>query len=183
MEKFIEVHDGILNPKLVDLIEKITLIDSIIPFSYRENLTHPDQNHPDFSFKPGINHVLYSPSKPHSEFSDFYNSILYNFCSSKNIFIKHLITGRLFVDFPTPNPKTDLPPHTDSSTPHWVCLYYVNDSDGDTIFYKDDKTTEIKRVSPKKGRIAFFDGSIYHAGTPSENNSRSVVNFNFIPYL
>ena len=183
MGKFIEVYDDVLSPKLVDAVEKITLTNSIIPFSYCENLTNTNQNHPDFYFKPGINHVFYSHKKDLSEFSDFYNNILYNFCGFKKIFIKQLMAGRIFVDFPTPNPKTDFPPHTDSPIPHWVCLYYINDSDGDTIFYKEDKITEIKRVSPKKGRIAFFDGSIYHAGTPSETSSRAVVNFDFTPYL
>ena len=181
MEKFIEVHDNVLNPKLENLIESIILKKSIIPFSYQENLTFWP-NHPQYKFKPGISYNL--PQNPtHTHINTKINSILYNFCSYKGFIINEIINSRLFVDLPTPNPKLDTPPHMDFKSPHWVCLYYVNDSDGDTVFFKNDMKTEIKRVSPKKGRIAFFDGSILHAGTPSETNSRAVVNFNFTPYL
>jgi len=180
MEKFIEVHDDILNPRLVDIVENVVLVNANLPFNYNENLTFP-RNHPSFSFKPGINHtfILYQQQK-YPPF--FFNNILYNFCVYKGIVIDKIIAGRVFIDFPTPSPKLDWPPHQDLDSPHWVCLYYVNDSEGDTVFF-DDSKKEIKRVSPKKGRIAFFDGTIYHAGTPSETNSRAVINFDFVPYL
>jgi hypothetical protein len=49
MEKFIEVYDDILNPKLVDLIENLILTNtSIIPFHYREDLTN-EKNHPAYN--------------------------------------------------------------------------------------------------------------------------------------
>ena len=70
--------------------------------------------------------------------------------------------------------------HVDTITPHWVCLYYVCDSDGDTILYKDDYKTELKRITPKKNRIVFFEGSIPHCSTPPSNNHRIIINFNFI---
>jgi hypothetical protein len=181
-KKFIEVYDNIINPKLVNLVENLILKDSILPFIYSENLTYP-LGSPLRKFKPGINHLFWEEKKgSFSPFSETFNNILYNFSSSKKIIIKQIYGGRVFIDLPTPNPKLDFPPHTDKDFPHWVCLYYVNDSDGDTVFFDDNKK-EIERISPKKGRIAFFDGSIYHAGTPSETNSRAVINFNFIPYL
>ena len=183
MEKFIEVHDNVLDSKLVNLIEDITLTNSIIPFKYCENLTYENSN-PKYKFKPGIVHTFINKGENTTNFNlpFLFNNILYNFCLSQNIILDRIYNGRVFIDLPTPHPKLDWPPHTDQNFPHWVCLYYINDSDGDTIFFGEDKK-EIKRVSPKKGRIAFFDGSIYHAGTPSETKSRAVVNFNFTPYL
>jgi hypothetical protein len=62
-----------------------------------------------------------------------------------------------------------------------TCIYYVNDSDGDTIFFEEDGVTEIERVSPKKGRFVYFDSSIPHAGSPPKNHQvRCVINLNFI---
>ena len=62
-----------------------------------------------------------------------------------------------------------------------TCIYYVNDSDGDTIFFDEKGANEIKRVSPKKNRLVYFDSNIPHAGCPPKNNQvRCVINFNFI---
>ena len=57
-------------------------------------------------------------------------------------------------------------------------LYYVNDTDGDTIFYNDNEE-EIKRVSPKKGRVVFFDGSIMHSASTPTQTHRAIINFSF----
>ena len=56
-------------------------------------------------------------------------------------------------------------------------LYYVNDSDGDTIFF-DNKKNEIGRVKPKRGLGLLFDSNIYHAGcNPVNSDKRIVINF------
>lgn len=69
-------------------------------------------------------------------------------------------------------------PHIDYKFPHVVLLYYVNDSDGPTIFY-DEQYKEIKRVQPKSGRIVVFNGEQYHSSTPPQRNKcRCVINFN-----
>ena len=55
-------------------------------------------------------------------------------------------------------------------------LYYVNDSDGDTLFFDNDLNI-IKRVSPKKNTAILFDSNILHAGSnPIKNKKRIVVN-------
>ena len=36
-------------------------------------------------------------------------------------------------------------------------------------------------VSPKKGRCVFFDGLRFHASSKPTQNSRFVINYNFIP--
>lgn len=69
-------------------------------------------------------------------------------------------------------------PHIDYNFPHMVLLYYVNDSDGSTIFY-DNKLKKVREVSPKRGRIVVFDGEQYHSSTPPfKNKYRCVININ-----
>ena len=80
-------------------------------------------------------------------------------------------------------------PHIDLYQPHWVFLYYVIDSDGDTIIYdyksknKDDipyfeDVKEIKRITPKQGRVVVFDGAHWHTADQPRKNKRCIINFN-----
>jgi hypothetical protein len=70
-------------------------------------------------------------------------------------------------------------PHTDNSCEHYVLIYYVNDSDGDTVLFNENKEIFAK-ITPKKGRCLFFNGSILHAGGhPVDNFTRCVINMNF----
>jgi len=58
-------------------------------------------------------------------------------------------------------------------------LYYVNDSDGDTIFF-DNELNITTRVSPKKNRSIIFDSHNLHAGSnPIKNHMRAVINLVF----
>ena len=93
----------------------------------------------------------------------------------------NLLTRSATMEQPKP-----FPPHVDLPKPHMVMIYYVNDSDGDTLIF--DKTfpdrencTMVHSASPKKGRGILFDGRHYHTGTaPFHHDTRMVVNFNFL---
>lgn len=79
-------------------------------------------------------------------------------------------------------------PHVDFYARHKSLLYYVNDSDGDTVFYNErfqgdtfvNKFTVQKKVSPKKGKAVLFDGDHFHSsGIPESTLRRVVVNINY----
>jgi len=73
-------------------------------------------------------------------------------------------------------------PHIDlTDNKHFVCIYYVNDSDGDTLFFDNEKNCNvIDRVSPKKGRLLVFNGNILHASQhPIKSPERIVINMDF----
>lgn len=84
------------------------------------------------------------------------------------------------------NDKRPSKPHIDSGDKHMVLLYYVNDSDGDTVLYKnkyeeqnDNDMIVDMRISPKAGRAILFDGGIYHSFYyPNFYDIRSVININ-----
>jgi len=179
MKKFIEIHDNIVPQYIVNSIENLLLINPKIPLYYNNNLSYSSTS-PSYKFSPGVGNSFVQENNQHNKFHGLFSSVLYSFCFFKNILLKEYIQGTCYIDFPNPNPGPDLPPHHDQSSPHLVCLYYINDSDGDTILFEDDKKTEIQRVSPKKGRLVCFDGSIPHCGSTSKTNTRATLNFNFL---
>ena len=72
------------------------------------------------------------------------------------------------------------PAHVDYSFPNTATIYYVNDTDGDTIIYGQDRLEIKERVSPKANRLVIFDGDISHTGcSPTQHKTRILLNSNF----
>jgi hypothetical protein len=70
-------------------------------------------------------------------------------------------------------------PHTDEKVEHQTILYYLNNSDGNTYFYKKDKKTIEKQVTPEQNKAVLFNGLTYHASSkPIKNIYRMVLNIN-----
>ena len=97
----------------------------------------------------------------------------------------NVLQGRSFLQFPVNTDGTIDSPHIDicSEVDFIVALYYVVDSDGNTVIYnetEESKTYTIKKsVTPKQGRMVIFDGALYHAAKqPINSNTRCIVNYN-----
>jgi len=73
-------------------------------------------------------------------------------------------------------------PHPDNRDPSFLtCLYYVNDSDGDTLFFNDNDHC-IAKASPVKGTGIIYPSCTVHAGsTPINHETRVVINMIFAP--
>ena len=95
-----------------------------------------------------------------------------------------ILQGRSFLQLPRNIQREDVDtPHIDLyDRKHLVALYYVCDSDGDTIIYnergKSEKYTIKQRVTPKQGRMVVFDGTLYHTAEQPLHSTRCVVNYN-----
>lgn len=127
--------------------------------------------------------------------TDMYNVIsvpIVEALRANNIKFKDVYYNRMFLQLPlAPQYKkehngvhVDLPIHI----PHVACVYYVNDSDGDTIIYEQTINDtpggsqgvvlkEHKRVTPKRGRAVLFDGSRYHCSSQPTIGYRTIINF------
>ena len=104
---------------------------------------------------------------------------------------KDIFNARSFMHFPLAEPlrKEYDNVHVDINYEHLVCLYYVNNTDGDTYIFdktkkklnhisKDTKLGILKQVSPKKGRVVLFDGRRYHSSSGPTKDIRCIINFN-----
>jgi hypothetical protein len=193
------VIDDFVSKQDQDIIEN-RMLDSFFPWYYN-NTTY------SVSVKP--------KDQPKSKYSVDTFQFIHNFFNNNEFSSKFDVVTKIIESFPytnyqlmrvkgnitTANPlvssKSYGVPHTDyyNTTDKKklfknfiTCIYYVNNSDGDTVIFneKNDHTdmtnfTEKQRVSPKKGRIILFDGNYYHSGNnPSGPNPRIVVNINLL---
>ena len=84
------------------------------------------------------------------------------------------------------------PAHIDFPIPNTASVFYINETDGDTIFYnvepkdvpKDKDYKDLKeydRVSPSPNRLVLFDGDFLHTGcSPIKHKNRILINSNYI---
>jgi hypothetical protein len=181
MEKFIEVFDDIVPIKLINQYEN-DILNHTFTWDYCRNVTHGNSDL-KLKYSPSFAAILNNQSPNNIKSNPYYlHQILYCLAFKLKINILNIIATKLILQIPSIN-TTPGNIHTDvlvsgETFLHWVCLYYVCDSDGDTILF-DDNENEIQRVSPKKGRVVFFDGSILHCSSPPTQTHRAIINIDF----
>ena len=121
-----------------------------------------------------------------SEFHPLFLKLIHNSCKKINLKKIDVIQARSFLQLPSNIPHEEVDdPHIDLiDTDHFVMLYYVCDSDGDTIIYNEREKSESytikKKVRPKRGRVVLFDGRLYHTAEQPNNHKRCIVNYDLV---
>ena len=123
-----------------------------------------------------------------SDIHDLGSHILHTFAKKHGIQINKVLRIKANILNKTDKQNHIHPPHVDMTIPHMVLLYYVNDSDGDTVIFnekysaKSSSLTVNRKISPKAGAAILFDGLTYHSSSsPQYAEERIVLNINFIP--
>ena len=157
--------------------------DSDFPWFYIEDVTAAGDE--DSQHRPGLGHQYVefddiSPGIVVSDYHDLMIPMLKKVGFRVGISDVKVIQGRSFLQFPIKERGEPDLPHIDiMDKNHIVGLYYVVDSDGDTIIYNErneSKTYTIKqKVTPKQGRIVIFDGGLYHTAEQPLNNNTSIL--------
>lgn len=76
------------------------------------------------------------------------------------------------------------PPHVDVvDSGYYSLIYYVNDSDGDTVLFNEfhnhghNNLTELARITPKQGSALLIPSHLFHSSScPIETRKRMVIN-------
>ena len=185
------------------MIDGIFVFDDIVDRNYQKHFQNillkkikwtfcPDVTNPKNPQKrPGFRYDYMIDGNAYRHHSDMIK-ILDAACDKINFKRKDCIQGRSFLQLPLNLKDRRLDaPHIDADKDHLVILYYVNDSDGDTVIYKNkftnyddipkfDDLEELKRVSPKAGRVVMFNGKHYHTAEQPIHNIRCIINYNVI---
>ena len=170
----VKIIDNCISVKQQNLIIKQLLQNKYFPWFYRPDVTE-ELNIELGQQRPAFTHYFILDKNPNSESLNLVLPII------NSLTKKQIIQCRAFLQAPL-NPKLigskyDTP-HTDFSYPHTVYLYYVTDSDGDTLFLKNSKI--VKKITPKKGRLVIFEGNIQHTAEQPKKGVRCIINFDVI---
>ena len=164
------------------LIGQVRYNDEDFPWYYIDDVTASGdyENQKRGAFVHDYVHYQYGIE---SDFHYLFLDLIKASCSKLKIKEVDALQGRSFLQLPTNIKREDVDsPHTDMQFKHFVMLYYVCDSDGDTIIYNEKMISEKgftvqKKVTPKQGRVVLFDGALYHTAQQPNNNIRCVVNY------
>ena len=193
----IYVFDDIIDLDIQEDIKKLLLSDYEydgkypFPWYYIDDITSMEGD-PDNQGRQAFMHayVTYdgrekAMGRQVSRFHEVFVCILQNACKKLGIMNVNVLQGRSFLQVPLNlKDRTVDTPHIDINDrdDFFVVLYYVCDSDGDTIIYNEtkesDQYTIKQRVTPKQGRVVIFDGTLMHTAEQPLNNTRCIVNYN-----
>lgn len=171
-----------------------TLLSHRFPWYYSNDVTFEDNsklNH------PAMFHVFCNEQQINSPFYDNIYTLTHFVPQHIDKNVIGILQSRAFLQFPLSASKIQNrldSLHVDLARDHVVLLYYVIDSDGDTIIVDhkmgddymiyDDLHHEdyniIEKISPKKGRAVIFDGRYYHTAQQPKENIRCVINFDMV---
>ena len=156
------------------------LCDANFPWFYRPSsvygLEGPDT--PDHQWV----HAFYVQGQVASDYYDLIIPVLRGFESATGHQVLNLY--KVKANLTTPMRLTDCEmdqlKHTDHEgrpRNYASIVYYVNDSDGDTLVY-DDLGTVIERVTPRRGSAVWFPSyQLHRPGQPQLHKTRVVLNF------
>ena len=190
----IYVFDDIITKNHQELIKELIFDTYAFPWHLKRNLAGntPTNENENFVNVPGFANVFYNTlGINNQELYDYSFPIAKLALAKLNLFNNNMLYGRTFFQFPLATHSGISNPHVDiENFDHLVVLYYVIDSDGDTLLLdkKNDgldrpsfeKLNVTKSVTPKQGRCVVFDGRIYHTNELPQQSERCVINMNLL---
>lgn len=116
-------------------------------------------------------------------------SKLHNVIPEIPIHVIHRVKANILFNQPSNSKEKINTPHIDSYS-GYAGLYYLHDSDGDTVFFDQylsgvDETMNTSKINfrftPKKNTLILFPANRVHASSnPINTKARFVINFNLI---
>ena len=192
----VQLLENVIPEEVSNQIEELMLNDSFPWYFYPTHVV-PENDSRYYAFDqtnvvetPGLLHNFCENGSVSSNYSQYFIEILQYIEMAVDVKIDKLfrIRGRLSLRHPG-NENTHNGVHIDyhMDEDFYSMIYYVNDSDGDTVIFDkregfdvNEKPTIIHRFKPKKGNFLLFDGKMYHAGNfPVQNASRAIINYDF----
>jgi hypothetical protein len=174
------------------------VFSSEFPWYYLPYSASPGEGFDSTQHQGSFSHLLYDEEQTidATEFSEYLLKVLKDQIPG----INNILRVRLGMHVPSGGIITINAPHIDRYIPHKTALLYLNNSDGDTLVYKEKydfnssltsaqyRHTELpknltvdSRITPASNKLIVFDGATYHSSMPPINGLeiRATININF----
>jgi hypothetical protein len=202
MNEDIKIIDNLLPERYTEELEKL-ITGTLFEWFYAKDIAY--EKHDELKqVNDGFSHIFHLPSY-NSKHYDFVKPMLYHIEEKLGIKMHTIIRVRAnLLQKAHPGDMTWNNEHIDYGGPHWVGIYYLNDTDGPTYvfdqrlsqipaknktdkvindFVRDTEFTVAQAIEPKRGRLAVFDGDRFHASSkPRDHNARFVIAINWKQY-
>lgn len=177
IDNFLPVY--IYDTELMSQEEQTLILNKIAsrPFSFEVGGIHA--SHDGISGIPGFKFldrpIMMSGSdnmEDEDPLRETLKMIVEKFCDKHNLKLLKYLRMRTNITFPSLDQR-GTHPHVDlrNRFKHYVFIYYVNDSDGDTVMFTlkadgkvhtQDELHEFKRFAPSGGGVLMFDADYFH---------------------
>lgn len=188
-----KIFDNLLPVVYQDHVKEI-LLGECFPWYYLQDLTGGYRT--EMQSRPAFGHDFVIHGNFNSDHANLMDPIISAVESATNRKFSKILNARTFLQMPLSSKvigKNSIDTfHVDCEEDHFVILYYVLDSDGETILsdrihhpgypvmMNTDDYEIVKKVKPKQGRILFFNGNMFHTALQPKKNVRCVLNINVI---
>lgn len=189
LKNAMKLINNFLDKQDSEFITRYTLEDikwNFLPSVSGQDDTYSCKDTTFINNQTGFSHILYGNGYSTTDFDRYY-MFLEQIEKQFDIKINELWRVRLGLTL-NKNTKGVHNPHSDFKEPHYTALYYIGQSDGDTIFYNElydgclNKELTINKTNPHtENQMVLFDGLTLHSSNPPKNNLyRMTLNINFI---
>lgn len=172
----IKIVDDFIPKQYQDEIEKVLCGDTFL-WTYQQ-CTYKSYNKFDDRIcdVPFLGRKIADSSGGIPEYNLF-KPLVYFFMEHTGLLVEDMLRAKANLLMPK-NDKRWHPPHKDYTYNNaHTLLYYVNDSDGDTLIFEDESLEKYQTVTPKKGRALIFPSNRLHCGNNPSKNLRVALNF------
>lgn len=189
-------------------LNEIIVLDDVIPKNYQDYIEDFLLNNKNMGWNlvrnlsttkdskelgsVGFSIQCISDGEDHGMLAFVLKGLCYAVADKFNHRFSQIFIARAFLQTPNGLPPVEKSFHVDHPRPHFVLLYYVNDSEGPTIITKQrypfshnnvtglKKAETLMEIEPKKGRAVLFNGNHFHDSSVPSKNLRCVINFNLV---
>jgi hypothetical protein len=184
-----EIIDDFLDPGYYNLVAKTFMEQEGIAWDYSPNISGTLRNDLSISHQ-GFSHTIFQMKTREAHIYP----LMLPMIERIRYMIGHKYCYRMRSDMTLQTGERRVfDHHVDiNHVKHTSGIFYLNDSDGDTILYNEEcpvgnkerpaleDLTEYKRITPKANRLLLFEGNYWHTGeSPVDSARRVIFNMNF----